>query len=176
MTNRHDAGDATEGRGRWNRHDAEDAKEGRDLEPPHRLDRLAHQVIGAALEVHRALGPGYLESVYEEAMRVELRRQGIPHVRQARFGTIYKGEVVGEHRIDILVDDELIVELKAVDALAPIHTAQVISYLKAGALQLGLLINFNVPVLKQGIRRVIWNPPFLGVLGAMAVDPSDPSL
>jgi GxxExxY protein len=124
-------------------------------EPNSELDRLAHDVIGAAIEVHRILGPGFLESVYEEAMCVELGLRGIPFVRQYQSSIDYKGHAVGEHRLDLLVGDVLVVELKAVDALAPVHTAQVMSYLKANGKRLGLLINFNTPVLRQGIKRVV---------------------
>jgi GxxExxY protein len=125
------------------------------IEPSKRLDRLARAVIGAALEVHRHLGPGYLESVYEEALAVELGLRGLSFVRQKPFGVSYKGHEIGEGRLDLLVGDELLVELKAVEALGPIHKAQEISYLKATDLHLGLLINFNVPVLKDGIQRIV---------------------
>jgi GxxExxY protein len=126
-------------------------------EPTIRLDGLARAVIGAALEVHRHLGPGFLESVYEEALAVELSLRGLPYVRQKPYGLSYKGHEIGEGRLDLLVGDELLVELKAVEALAPIHKAQVISYLKATGCHLGLLINFNVPVLKSGIQRVVYS-------------------
>ena len=119
-----------------------------------RIEEAANKVIGAAIEVHRHLGPGYLESVYEEALAVELTLRGIPFARQVVFGLDYKGHVIGEGRLDFLVDDCLIVELKAVEGLAPIHTAQCISYLKANQRRLALLINFNVSVLKDGIKRV----------------------
>jgi len=124
-------------------------------EPGKEIDDLANVVIGAAIEVHRTLGPGYLESVYEEALTVELSLRKIPFERQKPIGIEYKGQLVGEGRLDLLIDSMLIVELKVVDALAPIHTAQIMSYLKALRLPLGLLINFNVPLLKQGIKRVI---------------------
>ena len=124
-------------------------------EPPADVDVLAHTVVGAALEVHRTLGPGYLESVYEEALGVELQLRGVAFKRQVPFGIQYKGHNVGEGRIDLLVADKLLVELKAVEVLAPIHTAQVLSYLKATRLPLGLLLNFNVPVLKDGVKRVV---------------------
>ena len=119
-----------------------------------RIEEAANKVIGAAIEVHRHLGPGYLESVYEEALAVELTLRGVPFARQMVFGLDYKGHVIGEGRLDFLVDDCLIVELKAVEGLAPIHTAQCISYLKANQRRLALLINFNVSVLKDGIKRV----------------------
>jgi GxxExxY protein len=136
-----------------NRQAAKNAKNTK--EPTQEIDNLAHAVIGAAIEVHRILGPGFLESVYEEALCVELELRGIPFSRQASVTVNYKGHTVGEGRLDLLVDNALIVEAKAVDALAPIHTAQVLSYLKATGHQLGLLINFNVPVLKDGIKRIV---------------------
>ncbi|WP_025321611.1 GxxExxY protein [Deferrisoma camini] len=119
------------------------------------LNRLTEAVIGAAIEVHRHLGPGYLESVYEEALGIELDLRGIPHQRQVPVSVDYKGRSVGEGRLDLLVGDRLVVELKAVEALAPIHHAQVISYLKATGSPVGLLLNFNVPSMKEGIRRVV---------------------
>src|SRR5574337_1997226 len=99
-------------------------------EPDKQLDQLAHAVIGAAIEVHRTLGPGFLESVYEDALCFELELRHIHYERQHIIAVNYKGRHVGEGRIDILVENRLIVELKAVEELAPVHTAQVISYLK----------------------------------------------
>lgn len=125
-------------------------------EPSEEVDQIAREVIGAALEVHRILGPGFLESVYENALAVELKLRGIPFQRQRAVGVDYKGEDVGDGRLDLLVADRLVVELKAVDALLPIHSAQVISYLKAIDLPLGLLLNFNVSLMKQGIKRVVY--------------------
>lgn len=124
-------------------------------EPDSKLDQFAHAVIGAAFEVHRVLGPGFLESVYEEALAVELDLRGIEFRRQVPVAVGYKGRAVGEARLDCLVENLLIVELKAVDELAPIHQAQVISYLKATGHHLALLINFNVPVLRDGIKRIV---------------------
>jgi GxxExxY protein len=138
-----------------NRQDAEDAKYVSRLEPSVELDRLAHTVIGAALEVHGLLGPGFLESVYEEALCVELAHRGVGFARQVAIGVEYKGHRVGEGRLDLLVGERLVVELKAIEQLAPIHTAQVLSYLKATRLPLGLLITFNVKLLRRGIRRII---------------------
>ena len=125
------------------------------MEPGDELDRLAHTVIGAAIEVHRHLGPGFLEAVYEEALCVELSSRQIPFVRQAPVAVRYKGHAVGESRLDVLVANALVVELKAVEAIAPVHVAQVMSYLKATGHKLGLLINFNVPFLKSGIKRIV---------------------
>jgi GxxExxY protein len=132
----------------------QDAKTSR-VEPNKRVDALTRAIIGAAIEVHRHLGPGFLEGVYEEALVIELALRGIPFERQKPVPVSYKGHSVGEGRIDLLVAADLLVELKAVEALAPIHTAQVISYLKATRLHLGLLIYFNVPVLRAGIQRVV---------------------
>jgi GxxExxY protein len=127
-------------------------------EPSKEVDDLARLVIGAAIEVHRALGPGYLESVYEEALFYEIDLRGVPCERQVKVSVEYKGHRVGDGRIDLLVAKILPVELKAVETFAPIHQAQLISYLKMTGLQLGLLINFNVRLLKQGIKRVILTP------------------
>jgi GxxExxY protein len=124
-------------------------------EPDADTDRLAQEVIGAAIEVHRALGPGFLESLYEQAMSIELGLRGISLQRQILVAVSYKGHSIGESRLDLLVDGKLIVELKAVDQFAPIHTAQVMSYLKATGHRLGLLINFNVVRLKDGVKRVV---------------------
>ena len=124
-------------------------------EPGPEADRRAREVIGAGIEVHRLLGPGFLESVYEQALAKELRYRDIPFKRQLPVGVAYKGELVGEARLDFVVDGCLVVEVKAVDQLAPIHTAQVISYLRATEIKLGLLLNFNVPLLPQGMKRVI---------------------
>jgi GxxExxY protein len=101
------------------------------------------------------LGPGFLESVFEEALCVELRLRDVPFARQVGVAVGYKGQTVGENRLDFLVGGCLIVELKAVESLLPIHSAQVLSYLKATRMQLALLINFNVPILKAGIKRVV---------------------
>ena len=116
---------------------------------------LGEQVIGAAVEVHRHLGPGHGESVYEEALAYELSLRSIPFIRQHAFDLHYKGRVVGSSRLDLYVDDLLVVELKTVDAFLPVHSAQVISYLRALRRDVGLLINFKVPLLVSGVRRII---------------------
>jgi len=126
-------------------------------EPGEKLDQLARVAVDAAIEVHRHLGPGYLEAVYEEALAIELALRDLPFARQIPIPVQYKGQSVGQGRLDFLIDDALIVELKAVEALLPVHKAQVISYLKASRRQLGLLINFNVPALSQGIQRIIYS-------------------
>jgi len=158
----------------------QDAKAPRS-EPRDEIDGWARRVIGAAIEVHRDLGPGFLESVYEEALASELAIRGLKFQRQYLIPIEYKGRVIGEHKLDFLVEEELVVELKAVEHLLPIHHAQVHSYLKAGAFELGLLMNFNAPLLKDGLRRVILNQssdpqssdPELGVLASWRFQSSD---
>lgn len=135
---------------------AKNAKDGDWPEPPPELDALAYDVIGAAIEVHHRLGPGFLESVYEEAMSVELALRGIPFHRQITFPVHYKDREIARSKLDFLVDEQLVLELKAVEDLRPIHIAQTLSYLRAGEFQLGLLINFHVMRLRDGIRRVVW--------------------
>jgi GxxExxY protein len=137
-------------------------------EPDKKADDTARAVIGAAIEVHRVLGPGYLESVYEEAMMVEMKLRGIAFEQQNIFNVDYKGNPVGQGRLDLMVNGCVIAELKAVESLAPIHMAQVMSYLKNLRLSLGLLINFSVPLLRNGITRVVLSNS-LGDLGALAV-------
>ena len=125
------------------------------MEPAAYLDRYTGQIIGAAIEVHRHLGPGFLESVYETALIAELELRGVALERQVAIPIDYKGRRIAEARLDLVVEGEVVVELKAVDDLVPIHRAQLISYLRAGPFPVGLLINFNVPILRQGIRRFI---------------------
>ncbi|WP_041565584.1 GxxExxY protein [Nostoc punctiforme] len=134
------------------RRGAENA-EGREL--GEEMNRLTGEVIGAAIEVHRVLGPGFLEEVYKEALIIEFFRCGIPHLVEKSVTVNYKGHEVAKGRLDFLVANCLIVELKAVQNLAPIHEAQVLSYLKMTNYPLTLLINFNVPLLKDGIKRII---------------------
>jgi GxxExxY protein len=123
--------------------------------PGEAVDAVATAVLEAAVAVHRALGPGFMEGVYEEALDVELRFGGISFARQVPLSIAYRDHLVGEARLDLLVEDVLIVELKAVEHLAPVHVAQAMSYLRATGCPLALLINFNVPVLLRGVRRVI---------------------
>lgn len=117
---------------------------------------LTDQVLGAAIEVHRVLGPGLLESVYEECLAVELGLREVAFERQKGISLEYKGHSVGSSlRIDLLVENAVVVELKTVDELAPIHEAQLLTYLRLTGCRVGLLINFNVPALKKGIRRMV---------------------
>lgn len=138
-----------------NHQDTKDTTKELRNEPDAELDRLAHCVIGAALEVHRTLGPGFLEAIYEEALCVELSLRRIPFARQVPVGVDYKGNLVGQARMDLLVDGRLVVELKAIECIASVHVAQVLTYLKAARLRLGLLITFKVAFLRTGIRRVV---------------------
>lgn len=118
------------------------------------INQLTHEIIGAAMEVHRVLGPGLLESAYEECLCHELDLRGLPYERQKPLPVAYKDvHLDAGYRLDVLVDNLLVLELKAVEALLPIHEAQLLTYLKLGGWQVGLLINFNVPVLRDGIRR-----------------------
>jgi len=126
-------------------------------EPGPELDALVHETIGAAIEVHRALGPGFLESIYEEALCLELTHRNISFGRQVSMPICYRSRPVGTSQLDLLVGGQLVVELKAVPQLLPIHVAQVISYLKAAHKPLGLLLNFHVPVLQAGIKRVVFS-------------------
>ena len=120
------------------------------------INYLTGEVIGAAIEVHKVLGPGLLESAYEECLCRELELRKIPHERQKDLPVEYKGVKLDcGYRLDILVQNTLIVELKACESLQPIHEAQLLTYLKLTGIKLGLLINFNVPLLKQGIRRLV---------------------
>lgn len=119
------------------------------------LNQLTHAVIGAAIEVHRELGPGLDEVLYEAAMDRELTIRKISFERQAIVPVVYKGAIVGDRRLDFIVERQLVLELKAVAELAPVHLAQLRTYLTITGLQLGLVINFNVTVLRDGIKRVI---------------------
>ena len=117
---------------------------------------LSHQIIGAAIEVHRLIGPGLLESVYESALCKELRLKGLRVDRQVSVPVNYKGEILDCHvKLDLLVGGTVIVEVKAVEGLLYVHKAQLLTYLRLQNLWLGLLINFNVEVLRNGVRRVM---------------------
>jgi GxxExxY protein len=119
-------------------------------------DPLTEEVIGAAIEVHRVLGPGLLESVYQRCLCHELKIRGIEHQPQVKLPILYKGATLdSEFFMDIVIPDRLVIELKAVEKLLPIHEAQLLTYLKLSRIRLGLLINFNVILLKDGIKRRI---------------------
>jgi len=122
------------------------------------MKEITDKIIGAAIEVHKTIGPGLLESAYEECQAHEMRLRGLHFERQVPLAVAYKGMTLDcGYRLDFLVEKAVVLELKAVDALQPIHEAQVLTYLKLGGWTIGLLINFNVPVLKNGIKRVVLN-------------------
>jgi GxxExxY protein len=120
-------------------------------------DSLTQLVIGAAIEVHREIGPGLLESVHQKCLYRELRHQGIEFVAQARLPIIYKGEIIDDEFfiMDFYFPERLVVELKAVEKLLPIREAQLLTYLRLSKTRVGLLIDFNVPLLKDGIKRMV---------------------
>ena len=120
------------------------------------LDELSYKVIGCAIEVHRTLGPGLLESTYEKALMHELKLNNIPVKSQVEVSMNYKGVDIGEGlRIDLLIDNQLIVELKSVEEFKPVHYKQLLTYLKLMDKQVGLLINFNVSNLTDGVKRIV---------------------
>ena len=144
----------------FERQERQDAKTPSIFEEPcPEVDAVARAVVDAALAVHRVLGPGFFERAYQNAMVVELRARAIDFKAQHRITLTYRDVIVGEGQIDLLVGDRLVVELKSVEELASVHRAQVLAYLKATGLSLGLLLNFNVTMLRQGIKRVVLTPP-----------------
>ena len=121
-------------------------------------NELSKEIIGAAIEVHRVLGPGLLESAYEEALCYELELKKIPHERQKSRPLNYKDKILKtDYRIDLLVDDKVIVEVKARETINLIDKAQTLTYMRLGEIKLGLLINFHEPLLKNGINRIVNN-------------------
>ncbi len=119
-------------------------------------NELSNKIVGAAIEVHRSLGPGLLESTYEECLCHELSLEQIPFERQAVLPVVYKGNQLDcGYRVDIIVDKKVILELKSVAELLPIHKAQLLTYLKLSGIKLGLLLNFNVMLMKDGINRFV---------------------
>lgn len=133
------------------------------------VNDLTDRIIGAAIEVHRTLGPGLLESAYEECLCRELELRGIRFRRQVALPLSYKGVALEcGYRIDVLVEETAVVEIKAVEALLPVHEAQLVSYLRLGGWHVGLLINFHVPVLIKGVRRKVLDLPETGASAASA--------
>ena len=120
---------------------------------PHR--DLTEEIIGAAIEVHRELSPAYKESVYQIALAHELTLRGIPFEREKAISVTYKGIVAGRHKLDFLVDDSVVVELKVVEAILDVHVSQVISYLAASQKKVGLILNFAAERLVDGIKRIV---------------------
>lgn len=130
--------------------------EGHKVHEAHKFDEISHRVIGCAIEVHRALGPGLLESTYESCLSRELELAGIDFVAQAPIEIDYKGQKIdAAYRVDLLVENSLIVELKSVKSLDSIHEAQLLTYLKLSGIRAGLLINFNQSRLKDGLKRYV---------------------
>jgi GxxExxY protein len=127
----------------------------RVLQNPAGLNALTEKIIGCGITVHRVYGPGLLESIYHECFIVELRQVGLLVEREKKVPVTYRGVTVGRFKIDCLVEDKIVVEVKAIESLAPVHTAQLITYLKLTGCPIGLLMNFNVPILKSGVRRVL---------------------
>ena len=123
---------------------------------PHENDLLTEKIIGFAIEVHRQLGPGLLESAYEECLCYELKQNGIQLQRQVALPVVYKAVRLDcGYRMDIVVDGQVIIELKTVERLLPVHEAQMLTYMKLSGIRTGLLLNFNSAVLKDGIRRLM---------------------
>ncbi len=121
------------------------------------IDELSEQVIGAAIAVHRELGPGRMERIYERCLALELRKRGIPFERQKHLPVRFHGHYIDlGFRCDLLVDRRLVVELKAASAVLPMHRTQLLCYVKLSGCHLGLLINFKVPLLRLGITRIVW--------------------
>jgi GxxExxY protein len=127
-----------------------------EMEPDPALNELTNLIIGAMIAVHKALGPGHMELTYKNALGLEFQSRGIPFQREVVIPIFYRGEKVGETRLDFVVGDQLkvVVEAKAIEKLAPIHTSQCISYLKASAFRLAILANFNVRKLTEGLKRI----------------------
>jgi GxxExxY protein len=119
------------------------------------LKEITERIISCAMEVHSTLGPGLLESVYEEALAHEFTLRGIQYEKQKEINLKFKGKEIGKHRIDFLVENEVVLELKAVETMHKIFEAQILTYLRATSKRVGLLINFNVEKLKDGIKRLI---------------------
>jgi GxxExxY protein len=134
------------------------------------LDEISRRIIGAAIEVHRHLGPGLLESAYEACLVFELKRLGLKVEEQKPLPVVYKDVTLDcGYRLDLVVQDEVIVEIKAVEKLLPIHEAQLLSYLRLAGKRVGLLMNFHVPVLKDGLKRIVNKFPDAHYGGASSV-------
>ena len=117
-------------------------------------DPLTERIIGCAIEVHRHLGPGLLEAIYEEALCIELGIQGLAYQRQLPVPILYKGHSLGDYRVDLLIEDTVVVEIKSVERYDPVFQAQVLTYLKSTGKHIGLLINFNSRLLHDGVKRI----------------------
>ncbi len=121
----------------------------------HQHDPLTHSIIGCAIEVHRHLGPGLLETTYEAALCIELDAAGLTYTRQIGVPVLYKGRLIGEHRPDLVVENKVVVEIKSVERLNAVHQAQTLVYMRILRLPVGLLMNFNSDVLRTSLRRLV---------------------
>ena len=119
------------------------------------IDKITERIIGCAIEVHRVLGPGLFETTYEAALCIEFELNGLGYVRQAAVPILYKERAIGDYRLDLLVEDQVVVEVKAVERFDPIFEAQVLTYLRATGKRVGLLVNFNSRLLKDGVKRFV---------------------
>jgi len=120
-----------------------------------KINPVTFRIIGAAIEVHRLLGPGLVESIYEPALCVELQLRQLRYARQVPVAAMYKGHLVGEYRVDLIVEDSVVVEVKSVAAIAPIMDVQLRTYLRLTGKRLGLILNFNAKVMKEGVSRIV---------------------
>ena len=142
------------------------------MEEKDRLDLITRRIIGAAIEVHKHLGPGLLESAYESCLSFELTERGLAFERQKSLPVKYKNvQLDCGYKLDLVVEDAVIVELKAIDQLLPIHDAQLLSYLRISEKNVGLLINFHVRVLKHGLKRIVNEFPDSAISAHSAVKP-----
>jgi len=122
---------------------------------PGELESLVHRTIGCGIAVHRALGPGLLEGIYAKAVRLELAAEGVSFEYEKQIALRYRGELLCHQRLDLVIANQIVVEVKSVERLNPVHHAQLLSYLRASGLRVGLLMNFNVAVLQDGLKRIV---------------------
>jgi GxxExxY protein len=122
---------------------------------PANLETLVHDTIGCCIAVHRTLGPGLLETIYSRAICLELTAAGIAFERERTYPVMYRGEVLCEQRLDFVVGREIVLEVKAVEQLVPLHDSQLLNYMRIAHLRVGLLMNFNVVVLRDGVKRKV---------------------
>jgi GxxExxY protein len=134
---------------------ATSGKESPAVKTSESLNQLTERIIGCAIEVHKQLGPGLFEQTYESALCIELLSAGLNFVRQPMFPVVYKGQTIGEYRLDLIVEGLIVVEIKSVERFDPIFEAQVLTYLRATGKKLGLLMNFNSRLLRDGIKRFV---------------------
>ena len=122
---------------------------------PQEIERLVYQTLGCCITVHRELGPGLLESTYARAVCIELHAAGLPFEAEKHIPVTYRGQLLCHHRLDLVVANQVVVEIKSVAQLGPVHHAQLLNYLRVSKLRVGLLVNFNVPTLQEGIKRIV---------------------